>query len=46
MKYNITKDLVRNLGLERYLALPLHYKIKLRNNYKITLINRNKRKGE
>ena len=46
MKYDITKELIANWGLERYLALPLHYKIYLRNNYKRTLINRIKREGK
>jgi len=40
MKYNITKMLIANWGLENYKALPLHYKIYLRRNYKTTIIRR------
>jgi hypothetical protein len=43
MKYNITKMIIENWGIDRYKELSMHYKIYLRNNYKNTLIRRYKR---
>lgn len=39
----VTKMLINNWGLKEYLKLDLHYKIKLRSNYRATLDRRTKK---
>jgi hypothetical protein len=43
MKYNITKRLIEVWGRDKYISLPIHYKIYLRKNYKTTYLRRLKR---